>query len=264
MKPEEIYSFMHRFFTAEGADIQRNDGVRITARLNEKLDKALMNRPFYWQYVRAAGNEPEPMTINWTTVEPYDHEEYIYYGSPRLHQLFNYAKGEGKYTKLYQQPAYQAASSYPLEPWLCMNILLSKCCEKREDTIYSFGLQLISGELRSSFMDELKNYRFAESIPDYAFTLSPLIQLGSAYERIRSYLLTECKEANHEWAAHSNQRLEEELERLNSFYEAEEETAAFRAEKEALIRLFSPSIQVQIINSGLFYLQQKRRHPPFT
>lgn len=96
--------------------------------LTAEVDKQIMNRPFYWHWLEKTGGQPNPMKITLITNEeaaPEDIEgEFIHFGSPRLFQIFQAVKKNGKFIRLYEKVRFMGGHT-PLEPWLGLNVTIS-------------------------------------------------------------------------------------------------------------------------------------------
>jgi hypothetical protein len=188
MQQQEIRKFLARYFTANGCDITEEGPGYMTVQLTIELDKELMNRPFYWHYLEKTGGVPNPMKLTFITnrqLAPPDLKgETIHFGSPRLHQIFQSARSLAGYIRLYEQHASPPGMQTPLRPWLCMNVKISYQCDRKRDVFKSIGLQLINGQMVEDFHDRLLQLQLTPKIPDYSFTLSPLIMPKSGISRI--------------------------------------------------------------------------------
>lgn len=51
MKQPDIHRYLRRYFTANESTIVEESPAHLTVQLSVKLDKELMNRPFYWHYL---------------------------------------------------------------------------------------------------------------------------------------------------------------------------------------------------------------------
>jgi len=60
MRQVEVHNFLERFFRAAECEIVENTPTYLTVDLTIEMDKAIMNRPFYWHYVEK--NRPETAT----------------------------------------------------------------------------------------------------------------------------------------------------------------------------------------------------------
>lgn len=261
MQQQEIHNFLLQYFQANDCPILENKPGYITVQLTIKLDKELMNRPFYWHYLEKTGGIPNPMKLTLITnhhAAP-DHlkGESIHFGSPRLHQIFASTKNLAKYIRLYENHQ-QGKQQTPLLPWLCMNVKISYQCDRKRDQFRSIGLQLIHGALVENFHDRLLQIPLTPKIPDYSFTISPLIKPKSGIVRIEKYLKSLIMEDDHTWAKEAKQRWKQDLRLLDHFYEdIEGENENYETEKQALQEQYEPKIKISFINGGLFYLTEK-------
>ncbi|MBT2754756.1 YqhG family protein [Mesobacillus foraminis] len=262
MQQQEIYKFLHNYFDSNGCEfVELADGY-MTVQLTEELDKELMNRPFYWHYLEKTGGIPNPMKLTLITDQSNVPEnikgENIHFGSPRLHQIFESTKRLAGYIRLYENKEGAMGSQIPLLPWLCVNMKISYQCDRKRDVYKSIGLQLINGRMVTDFHDLLLKIPLTPKIPDYAFTLSPLIMPKSGMARIESLLRTLIAEEDHSWANDARIRWKKDLDLLKHFYEdSDEKNESYEIEQRALKDQFEPKIHISIINGGLFYLTDK-------
>ncbi|MBE2912154.1 YqhG family protein [Anoxybacillus flavithermus] len=256
MQQHDIQSFLERFFTATHCTILEHSDGHIRVQLTVDMDKQLMNRPFYWHYVERIGAIGEPLQLSLMTRQSATKEgEYIHFGSPRLHQIFSIAKMNGRFVRLYEQVCERSVA---LHPWLHTNILLSYECDRKQDRLLSLGIHLISGTIIESFYDVLKEKQWTATVPDYCFTISPLIKPLSGLARLEAFVERLISSETHHWADEARARWKEELALLQHFYEGiEEKREEYEKEKEALRQRYEPRIHISIINGGLFYLQAK-------
>jgi hypothetical protein len=258
MQQEKIHSFLERYFQANECEITENDKRYLDIQLTIELDKLLMNRPFYWHYLEKTGGVPNPMRLSLIT-DPDAREdqqgEFIHFGSPRLHQIFQSTKQLGAYIRLFENATQQQGRFTPLGPWIGLNIKVSYQCDRKKDQLLSIGLHLISGQLKESFHDYLEAKMLSPKIPDYCYTLSPLIKPESGLRRIEAYVESKIADDDHTWADEARKRWQEDEELLNHFYDGlEEKPECYHVEKKALETLYKPKISVDIINGGMFYL----------
>ena len=95
-------------------------------------------------------------------------------------------------------------------------------------------------------------------IPDYSFTLSPLIMPKSGLSRIDMYIRQSFENDDHSWAEQAIERWNNDLQLLEHFYkDMEDKSENYFIEKEALQAQYEPNIHISIINGGLFYLSEK-------
>ncbi|WP_100488260.1 YqhG family protein [Sporolactobacillus pectinivorans] len=257
MQQAEILDFLTRFFSTSGCTLlpAENRG-QVKVKLSEEMDQLLMNRPFYWHYIKQTGGVPETATLLLRTDEKSEDGELIYFGSPRLHQIFEATKKLAPFVRMYQETGIH--SSTALEPWLCINMKISEQCDLKRDRLFSAGLQLINGTLIEGFHEVLANLSLSPKAPDYCYTLSPLITVQSGIKRIEKLIETELQNEPTEWADEAGRRWNRDRMLLDSFYEQKEEKPeTYYMEKEALKAQYQPHIAIHLINAGLFYLQSK-------
>lgn len=258
MQQQEIHNFLVQFFQSNDCEIIENGPGYLTVQLSIELDKELMNRPFYWHYLERTGGIPNPMKLTLITDKQQSPEsikgEIIHFGSPRLHQIFDSTKKLSSYIRLYENHQHYQKQT-PLLPWLCMNVKISYQCDRKRDIFKSIGLQLINGKMIENFHAELERIPLTPKIPDYSFTLSPLVMPKSGIIRIENYLKSMIAEDDHTWADEARSRWQQDLKLLDHFYEdAEEENESYETEKKALQEQYEPKINISFINGGLFYL----------
>ena len=260
MKQQEIHAYLKRFFTATDCEIEKDDGQVMSIQLTIEMDKLLMNRPFYWHYIKKTGGKPNPQKL--TLITDFNNRvkqkgDFIHFGSPRLHQIFSVAKKEGAFIRLFEnQPGNEKANT-PLFPWVCLNVKVSYIAHRRKDQFRSIGVNLMTGMLKENFHHELldKKINVTAKLPDFAFTFTPLIKPQSGIRRIKQYLEKEIRGDDHTWIDEAMERWADDEKLLNAFYKDEEEKPErYYIEKEAMQNQYEPKIEVSIINGGLFYL----------
>lgn len=263
MQQQQIHKFLERYFSANNCEIIEKSDAHLVVQLTIELDKMLMNRPFYWHYLEKTGGKPEPAKMTFIT-DPKQREnmtgELIHFGSPRLHQIFQTTKELGGFIRLYENKEVQQIRSTPLHPWICLNVKITFQCDRTKDVILSLGLNLIHGQIIANFFDLLKTKHLTPKIPDFCFTLSPLIKPQSGLLRLEKVIRQFIEQQDMDWAQEAKKRWEEDLALLNRFYEGiEEKPESYEIEKEALQSQYEPKVIVQIINGGIFYLHQNTR-----
>lgn len=265
MRQEAIHNYLETYFRASGCDILETRPHFLKVKLTVDLDKQLMNRPFYWHYVEKLGNQPETATLTLKTAFNGDEGEIIHFGSPRLHQIFQSTKEMARYIRLYEN-VHATDKKTALEPWLCVNTKVSYCCDIKKDMLLSLGLNLLNGTILRDFHDSLLKLDLTPKIPDFCYTMSPIIKPISGLKRLEAIIEQLLGEEEHKWAEAAHKRWNNDLDLLNRFYQAatEEEVDEqsfqqnYENEKEALRSQYEPHINVSIINGGVFYLKQGR------
>lgn len=266
MKITNLHSFLLTYFQANQCEILENQDGLLKVKLTENLDKILMNRPFYWHYMKSIGQKGEPMTLSLNT-KPEQHQdqgEWVHFGSPRLHTIFKHLKDEHSFTRLFQK--LKVTQHTPLYPWLLINVKISYQGKQKKEEVYSLGLQLINGVMKVGMMEVLESLELSPVISDYCYPLSPIITLKSGYRRIESVLDAYIESQHHQWATDALAALEEEQQLLKYFYQDRDqaEQEPFEKEMKALSERYTPRIFFEVINGGLIYLTDAVQHmdPP--
>lgn len=70
----------------------------------------------------------------------------------------------------------------------------------KKDILHSIGIHLISGTMIANFHDTLAEIKLTPKIPDFCFTLSPIIKPQSGLQRIEDALKSIIAEDDHTWA----------------------------------------------------------------
>ncbi|WP_164668627.1 YqhG family protein [Virgibacillus doumboii] len=260
MAIRNLHDFLSSYFTAHHCTLEQiNDGV-LSVQLNEKMDRALMNRPFYWHYVKKMGSPGQPMKLTLIT-DPEKRDgknEWIHFGSPRLQQILQHLSNNEKYTKLFEK--INTNQKTALFPWLITNIKISYQGKQKRDEIISIGLHLVNGEMKVEMMEELQNKSLQMTIADYCYTISPIIKLNSGFKRIESVLESYINDQSHNWADESLKTMEEEINLVKHFYsgkDGDEQTKQeMEKEIEEITKRYKPYVKFKVINGGIFYLTQ--------
>lgn len=262
MQQQEIHEFLIKYFQSNNCEIIENQPGYIRVQLTIEMDKELMNRPFYWHYVEKTGGTPDPAKLTLITDQMKAPDtvkgEHIHFGSPRLHQIFESTKRLASYIRLFEDTNSNGTGQYPLIPWLCLNVKVSYQCDRKRDVFMSVGLNLINGQILEDFHSRVLNLQTTPRIPDFSFTLSPMIMPKSGLSRLDTYIRRTFEGDDHSWAEEAVKRWDNDLKLLEQFYEdMEEKSESYHTEKEALRAQYEPSINIAVVNGGLFYLTEK-------
>ena len=260
MQSQEVHQFLHDYFVLNQCEILHHSEKFISVKLTTELDKALMNRPFYWHYLEKTGGEPNTSVLNLVTdctednsadlpdgIKPKDIEK-IHFGSTRLHQIFETNQKNSTHIRLYEN------CRNALFPWLCQNYIISYQCEKLKSMYFSLGLNLLNGNVVEDFDSKTKTLDLKTKIADLSYTLHPFITLNSGLNRLEKHVKEKLLSEEDTWAIEAKQRLVNEIRLLDDFYEEDLNNEIYQQEIESIQNLFSPKIHVKVINGGLFYL----------
>ncbi|PAV29080.1 hypothetical protein CIL05_13990 [Virgibacillus profundi] len=248
--------FLQDYFKAHHCKTPLNKEGVLSVQLTEEMDRVLMNRPFYWHYIKKIGQQGEPKQLTLIT-NPDKREingEWIHFGSPRLQQIINHLKQNEKHTRLFQQ--MNTSQNTPLYPWLVTNIKISYKGKQKKDELISIGLHLVNGAMKLEMMNLLEPIQLQTTISDYCYTISPIIKLKSGFRRIESVIDNYIENQSHSWAEDSINTLDNEIQMLKHFYvgDTDEEKEQMEKEINEITERFEPRITYEVINGGIFYL----------
>lgn len=246
------FNFVKQFFTVNGCTIFEQSPSHMKVQLTSEMDEEIMNRPFYWHYMKKMDREGDPMQLTFTENRDID-GIYLHAGTPKLHTIFHTAMNKGKSARLYEETEEQGA----LTPWFVINVFLHYRGKQTKNEHLSLGLNLLNGAFVKNMMGLLRHYSFDQKVSDYTFPMTPIIQLRSAYQRMEGFVESYAGRADHQWAKDSHQQWEQEQALLDSFFESGDLSEEYYLnEKEQLSKRYHPRIEMEVINGGLFYLSQ--------
>ncbi|KOP71442.1 hypothetical protein AMS59_18665 [Lysinibacillus sp. FJAT-14745] len=258
MYPQQVHSYLRQFFIENDCRILGEDHHYLTVQLTVDIDKRIMNRPFYWQYVEATNSEANPAQVTFITnqtVSPGSlYGEVIHFGSPRMNQLFLATRELGAYVQLFEK-VDNAIGQVILTPWLGVNFKVSYCCDRTKEMLYSFGINLLTGIIKEDFHETICESEFDTVPADNAFHVQCIIKPVRALERLNATIEKIIERDDHSWATEAKKRWQRDQRVLDYFYEEEEDKPeCYDIEKKALEEQYDTKIKIEIINGGLFYL----------
>ena len=259
MYAEQVHLYLKTFFKEAGCELLIDEGHSLTVQLTIDIDKKIMNRPFYWQYIEATNTEPNPARLtlitNRTKLEQPVFGEIIHFGSGKLHQIFKATKELGSFVKMYEEnnsPGTQVL----LTPYFCVNYKVSYYCDQTKENLYSLGINLLNGTVQSHFHEHVTTLQLTTDLPANVYCIPYIIKPTRALERLDLVIQNIIQDDDHQWADEAKKRWDQEQKVLDYFYEdMEEKPESYEIEKVALKDRFQPRIKVEIINGGIFYLK---------
>lgn len=256
MKITDLHAFLQTYFTTYHCEILHDQDGVLTVQLTEEMDRVLMNRPFYWHYIKSTGHSGDPaqLTLITNPIKRDEKGEWIHFGSPRLQQIFNHLKQISGHIKLFQK--IDTTENTALYPWLLTNIKISYQGKQNKDELFSIGLNLINGTMKTKMMEILEALPLHITISDYCYPISPLIKLNSGFMRVNAVIEDYLKDQTYDWADESLTTLSEEIDMVKHFYEAEMDNDHLQKEIDDLTSRYSPKISHQVINGGIVYLAE--------
>lgn len=258
MYPDQVHDFLLQFFKENNCPILSENDHYVVVQLTEEMDKKLMNRPYYWQYVEATGTEPSPMQLTFITDKTKLQEdvkgEVIHFGSNRLKQMFKAVQELGSFVHMYEKIV--SDSQVIFTPWLGVNYKVTYYSDQTKETFFSLGLNLMTGIVREDFHDSIKEISFDVAKPDNVFNLPYIIKPLRGLERLDAVVDGVIANDDHTWAEEAKDRLQKSLEVLEYFYEGvEDKPECHEMEKKALEEQYAARVGIEIINGGLFYMK---------
>jgi len=260
MYPQQIHGYLLRFFQENNCQILNDHDHYINVQLTIDMDKKIMNRPFYWQYVESTGGVPSPAQLTFITDKNKLAQdikgEVVHFGSPRLSQLFQATKEMGAFVQMYEQVPDQHQTQTILTPWLGVNYKIAYYSDQTKEMLYSLGINLMTGNLKQGFQESLSGIDLATNMPENTFNLPYTIKPIRALERLNVVIENSIRQDDHTWAEEAKMRWEKDREILEHFYEeVENKPDCYEIEKEAMDQQYETRIKMDIINGGLFYLK---------
>ncbi|WP_079708518.1 YqhG family protein [Paraliobacillus ryukyuensis] len=254
---ENLHKFLYTFFSENNSQITNQSKSTLDIQLSPELDEQLMNRPFYWQYVKKMGLQGEATSLH-LTVDPNEDSKYefIHFGSPRLQKIMEILADKGKYAKLYQ--SVDTNQHIPLVPWFVLNVKISYIGTVKKEILKSIGINMINGAMVNQMIDHCRNINWDIKISDFCYTLTPLIHVKHSYQRIIQLMKEHLQQESHQWAVDAWNKMNEEKTLLQEFYQTEvnDYQNHYQQELASIEALYQPKIELSVVNGGLFFITQ--------
>lgn len=259
MYPQQIHAYLHRFFQENQCVITEDAGNFMRVQLTIEMDKKMMNRPFYWQYVETTDAVPCPAQLTFitdtTNVREDVRGEVVHFGSYRLNQVFNVTKQQGSIVHLFEKVRDNDRTKTILTPWLGVNFKVTYASDQTKETLYSLGMNLMTGQIIDGFQESVENREFDVEMSAHTFNLPYTIKPLRALGRLEGMIIDLIKQDDHQWIDEATSRWKKDQRVLEYFYEGvEHRPESYEVEKKAMEEQYSPKIVIEIINGGLFYV----------
>lgn len=287
MNTKQVQKFVLSYLDSTGCHLIEKSPTRITVKLSPEADRSLTNRPFYWSYVDQAGVPPETMTYGWSFENPSSEErssgstmsylmtdtgrivqEDVYFGSRRLHQLFEAVRQGGRCVTLFEEPPrghIDPLSSQPYTAWLGVNFKVSFECDMKREELYGWGISLATGIIDEKFLETLKDRKLSPRLPSNVHLLKNGISMRKGMSQLELTMERKLKSIDFTWAEEAETRRQDELARIKHYYapmlealepsEQREELAIRFQQREAEIDWqYRPRISLAVMNCGIFHL----------
>ncbi|WP_274363630.1 YqhG family protein [Paenibacillus thermotolerans] len=214
---------------------------------------------------RFFGFAPAPPSVGRT---PYDE---VTYGSRRLNQLFGVVRNKGRYVQMYEDVKAGKGAPYMYETWLAVNYKVEFCCDMKRDELHSLGISLLSGEIVDDFFERLDSVSLTPKLPSNTMVLRPTWSIPRAAAALEDFLEREVRSYNHGWAHEAQERLLDELARVDAYYgellqsiEPDNRPAAeeqYESRKREIDWQYRPRIAASVVNAGVFHLGKDALSP---
>lgn len=270
MDQQAVREFVERYMKYHHCTVIESTPSYLHVQLTIDVDKDLLNRPFYWMYVEKLNQEPQPAQFCFI----FDPEnpptekrgEYLFFGAPRFSQMLQSAQKHGRFTRLYEESPHLERSlfSKPYVPWLLINFKLSYICDQKKDRLCSLGINLYNGEIKQDFYPLVQKLSWTSKLPIKRHLLPKRLSIPEAVGELEYYLQDELHQEDLGWAEAAKERLQMEIEQLNSFYpEGETRSEEKETEKKQRIReiiwQYHPRVEIEVVNAGIFYMNPPTR-----
>lgn len=165
--------------------------------------------------------------------------EDVTFGSRRLSSIMQAAHEEGRFISLFADHAGSEAAgrsnrgvkrSTAYEPWLLLNLNVEFACDLKREEIHSYGISLVTGRIRTDFMTELLPMSLSPKLPPNVHVAPWSLSIEQAREAVERQLINLISTYDHTWAVEAAERLDEELARLQSYYEPQLQQLNTRSE----------------------------------
>ncbi|MUG43586.1 YqhG family protein [Paenibacillus woosongensis] len=197
--------------------------------------------------------------------------EDLAFGSPRLKQIFDAALRRGRCVYLFESASpKQRMTLLPAayEPWLGVNFKIEFCCDMKREEIRTLGISLLTGHIDTSFSSRLQSLSLVPRVPENVHIEPTRLSSAEGRDMLEQIIRTELEAYDQTWAEEANERLQEELLLIDSYYtdllrDPDEEKKKLVQEQYESRRgeirwQYEPRIVVSAINCGIFHLRLRR------
>ncbi|MDQ0721379.1 hypothetical protein QF049_002640 [Paenibacillus sp. W4I10] len=149
--------------------------------------------------------------------------EEVVYGSRRLQQIFGAAREGGAFVNLFEQAAkrqLRATAPAVYEPWLGVCFKVEFACDLKREELHFLGISLRSGEIIEKFGTKLNRRDLSPRLAENMHVQTAKISLFDAGAALESHLTNRLLELDYSWAEKAQERLDLELDVLDTYYEA--------------------------------------------
>ncbi|MGE6665495.1 YqhG family protein [Paenibacillus xylanexedens] len=149
--------------------------------------------------------------------------EEVVYGSRRLQQIFGAAREGGAFVNLFEQAAkrqLRATAPAVYEPWLGVCFKVEFACDLKREELHFLGISLRSGEIIEKFGTKLNRRDLSPRLAENMHVQTAKVSLSDAGAALESHLTNRLQKLDYSWAEKAQERLDLELDVLDTYYEA--------------------------------------------
>lgn len=149
--------------------------------------------------------------------------EEVVYGSRRLQQIFGAAREGGAFVNLFEQAAkrqLRATAPAVYEPWLGVCFKVEFACDLKREELHFLGISLRSGEIIEKFGTKLNRRDLSPRLAENMHVQTAKVSIFDAGAALESHLTNRLLELDYSWAEKAQERLDLELDVLDTYYEA--------------------------------------------
>jgi len=242
---EERIQFCDSYFQAVSAELIYSAPEYREYKLPRDIDKELTDRPFFWMWAEKTNQTVEPTTLRlafdetaqvrengrlkriaeeesakrvMTDIERMFFRaptaEFVNLGSFRLEKIYESVARKGRFACV--QPA-DMLNDTPLLPWLSMNGVISYRCDSIQQSWFSMGICLQTGQVISSFYDVLSKTPMRPAEPKRIMCWAK-VTLKESIMQLRNAIQNVAISGPQDWAKEAHVRVQHELRQLNTYY----------------------------------------------
>ncbi|WP_340401418.1 YqhG family protein [Paenibacillus sp. FSL H8-0079] len=149
--------------------------------------------------------------------------EDVVYGSRRLQQIFGAAREGGAFVNLFEQAAkrqLRATAPAVYEPWLGVCFKVEFACDLKREELHFLGISLRSGEIIEKFGTKLNRRDLSPRLAENMHVQTAKVSLSDAGAALETHLTNRLQKLDYSWAEKAQERLDLELDVLDTYYEA--------------------------------------------
>lgn len=238
-------AFCDEYFDAVGAHTVSHSNDYREYELTRDVDKEMTDRPYYWMWAETTNQEVPPSILRLAFTEDALKQvnerlridalakaeaqgmndiqrmyfrpptaEFVTLGSFRLDKLYSSLDTRGRFACVMPK---SATAAMHLVPWLMVNVLVSYRCDLTLQRMMSIGLCMKNGQIIDRFFEMIRRIEMQPMTP-IPPSVAREIHVDAGLRSVRAYLEKRLMNNAHNWAFEAQERLEQELNQLRTYY----------------------------------------------